>query len=204
MRVSTAWWGHNKASQSYSNLDLDFYLSSRLEVDLLQWLGSLSWITQVCLSFWNKADVWTFSFRILLAGQKLKLSWYSKAIPDPHTTTTILICWDNVHPSVGPSIHPWVKGGQVNISSGKYNHRSSSVTPWTGHQSVAGCDKVFLKCSEDIGTKMCFFNGTFPWRPFSAQSVSYCWIMITDLKWDKRFLQCFRCCGSPNATEVIC
>ncbi len=127
---------------------------------------------------------------------KSSRSWSCKAAPDHHTTTTMFDCWyDVLFMKCCVGFTPDVMG---HAPSKKFNF--CSISPQNICPKVLGIIKVFLgKCE----TNLCVLFGQqwlLPWNsPMDAvfaQSLSYCWIMNTDLNWGKWGLQFFRCCSA--------
>ncbi len=126
---------------------------------------------------------------------KSSRSWNCKAAPYHHTITTMFDCWYGVlfmKSCVG--FMPDVTG---HTPSKKFNF--CRISPQNICPKVLGIIKIlFGKCE----TRLCVLFGQqwlLPWNsPMDAvfaQSLSYCWIVNTDLNWGKLSLQFFRCCS---------
>ncbi len=123
------------------------------------------------------------------------MSWSCKAAPDHHSTTTMLTVWyDVIFMKCCVGFTPDVTG---HTPSKKFNF--CLISPQNICPKVLGNIKIFFgKCE----TSLCVLFGQqwfLPWNsPMDAdfaQSLSYCWIMNTDLNWGKWGLQFFSCCS---------
>ncbi len=126
---------------------------------------------------------------------KSSRSWSCKATPDHRTTTTMFDCWYDVlfmKCCVGFTLD--VTG---HAPSKKFNF--CLISPQNICPKFLGIIKIFFgKCEMSL----CDLFGQqwlLPWNSpvdgVFAQSLSYCWIMNTDLNWGKWGLQFFRCCS---------
>ncbi len=185
---SGLWLGHSKT--------LILFFLSHSEVDLLVCLRSLSCcITQVPLR--SQTDILLQDFLIecrihgSIINGKSSRSWSCKAAPDHHTTTTMFDCWyDVLFMKCCDGFTPDVMG---HTPSKKFNF--CLISPQNICLKVLGIIKIFFgKCEMSL----CVLFGQqwlLPWNsPMNAvfaQSLSYCWIMNTDLNWGKWGLQYF-------------
>ncbi len=115
----------------------------------------------------------------------LSRSWSCKAAPDHHTTTTMFDCWYDVlfmKSCVG--FMPDLTG---HAPSKKFSF--CRISPQNICPKVLGIIKIFL-----ANVRRAFVHFS-PMDAVFAQSLSYCWIMNTDLNWSKWGLQFFRCCS---------
>ncbi len=178
---SGLWFGHS--------ITLILFFLSHSEVDLLVCLGSLSCcITQVRFSLRSQTDGRTFLQDFLIECRihgsinydKSSRSWSCKAAPDHHTTTTFDCRYDDLFMKCCVGFPSDVTG---HTPSKKLN--SCRISPQNICPKVLGIIKLFFgKCE----TSLCVLFGQqwlLPWNsPMDAvfaQSLSYCWIMNTDL-----------------------
>ncbi len=114
---------------------------------------------------------------------KSSMSWSCKA--DHHTTTTMFDCWYDVpFMKCCVGFTPDVTG---HAPSKKFNF--CLISPQNICPKVLGIIKIFFgKCE----TSLCVLFGEqwlLPWNSSMdavfTQSLSYCWIMNTDLNWGK-------------------
>ncbi len=190
------WLDHSKT--------LILFFLSHSEVDLLVCMGSLSCcITQVRLSLRSQTNSRIFSFRIF---------WYSaefmvpsimasrpgpEAAKQPQTITLPPPCL-----TVGMMFFLWnvvlvLHQMQQDTPSKKFNF--CRISPQNICPKFLGIIKIFLA---NVRQDFCVLFGQqwlLPWNSpvdaVFAQSLSYCWIMNTDLNWGKWGLQFFRCCS---------
>ncbi len=175
---SGLWLGHSKT--------LILFFLSHSEVDLLVCLGSLSCcITQVRLSLRSQTD---FLKECRIHGSinygKSSRSWSCKAAPDHHTTTTMFDCWyDVLFMKCCVGFMPDVTG---HTPSKKFNF--CRISPQNICPKVLGIIKIFFWQMWD--EPLCSFWSAVTLAlelshgcRFFAQSLSYCWIMNTDLNW---------------------
>ena len=179
------------------------FLLSHSEVDLLVCFESLSCcITQLRLSFRSQTDDRTFSFRIFLVESRIHgsinygkspRSWSSKAAPDHHTTTTVFYYWYDV--LIVECCVSFTPDGTGPMSFKKFYFWL--ISPQNLIPKVLGVIKMFFgKCEMSLCVlfgQQWFSPCNSPMDAISAQSLSYCGIVNTDLNWGKWGLQFFRC-----------
>ncbi len=125
---------------------------------------------------------------------KSSRSWSCKAAPDHHTTTTMFDYWYDV--LFMKSFVGFTADVTGHEPSKKFNF--CLISPQNICPSLGDNQDIFGKCE----TSLCVLFGQqwlLPWNSpmdaIFAQSLSYCWIMNTDLNWGKWGLQFFRCCS---------
>ena len=169
--------------------NLHFVFLSHSEVDLLVCFGSLSCcITQVCMSLRSRTDGWTLSFRIFRLESRIhgsinygksSRSWSSKAAPHHHTNTTMVDC------------QYYVLFLKCCVSFAPKSSTFVSSFHRISYNSLGDYQDVWWQMLE----WPFFYFWSVVVFAILAQSLSYCWIMNTDLNWGKWGLQCFRYCS---------
>ncbi len=189
---SGLWLGHSKT--------LILFFLSHSEVNFAGVFGIMScWITQVRLSLRSQTDGRTFSVRI---SDRVQNSWSSimasrpgpEAAKQPQTITLpppwLTVEWCSFY----EMLYWFYVRCNGHTPSKKLNF--CLISPQNICPKVLGIIKIFFgKCE----TSLCVLFGQqwlLPWNsPMDAvfaQSLSYCWIMNTDLNWGKWGLQFFR------------
>ncbi len=186
---SGLWLGHSKT--------LNLFFLSHSEVDLLVCLRSLSkcaWAWGHKLTAGNSPSECydrvqnSWFHQLWQVVQVLKLQGSPRPSHYHHHVWLLVWCYFFMKCCVG--FPPDVTG---------HTPSYCPISPQNICPKVLGIIKIFFgKCERSL----CVLFGQqwlFPWHsPMDAvfvQSLSYCWIMDTDLNWGKWGLQFFRCCS---------